>query len=275
MRQPHAEIPCRGQLPQSSDLPGQGCNAPFTKETASVPPHDITDQLVLGHLPKGPGSELLRQLMARSETLFADPKNLPSRKAAGERLPTNIWLWGLGKRPAMVPFIERFGKSAAVITAVDLLRGIGRLLGWKVVEVPGATGYTDTDYAAKGSYAIETLKTTDFVVVHVEATDEASHEGNAAAKVQALENIDRHIVGPVHEYLKSQGEYRILVSPDHPTFLRTKTHSHGEVPFTLCGTGIKPDANQTYSETTARTAAQCLPGHELMPLLFGQEPRVE
>lgn len=244
--------------------------APFTKETQTVPPHDITDQLIEDHLPKGPGSDLLRELMAKSESLFADPKNLSSRKAAGERLPTSIWLWGLGKRPAMVPFIERFGKTAAVITAVDLLRGIGRLLGWNVVEVPGATGYTDTDYAAKGRYAIETLRATDFVVVHVEATDEASHEGDAAAKVKALENIDRHIVGPVHAYLKSQGDYRILISPDHPTFLRTKTHSHGEVPFTLSGTGIKPDPNQTYSETSAKTAPECLPGHELMPLLFGQ-----
>ena len=169
----------------------------------------------------------------------------------------------------MVPFAERFGKTAAVITAVDLLRGIGRLLGWKIVDVPGATGYTDTDYAAKGRYAIQTLQDTDFVVVHVEATDEASHEGDAAAKVQALENIDRHIVGPVHEFLKSQGEYRILISPDHPTFLRTKTHSHGEVPFALSGTGIRPDANPTYSETTAKTCSECLPGHELMPLLFG------
>jgi 2,3-bisphosphoglycerate-independent phosphoglycerate mutase len=243
--------------------------APFGKDTASVPPHDITDQLIESYLPTGPGSDLLRELMTRSETLFSESKSLESRRAAGQQVPTGIWLWGLGKRPALVPFLERFGKTAAVITAVDLLRGIGRLLGWKVVEVPGATGYTDTDYAAKGRYAINTLADTDFVVVHVEATDEASHEGDALAKVKALEEIDRHIVGPVHEFLKTQGEHRILVSPDHPTFLRTKTHSHGEVPYTLSGTGIKPDPNQTYSETTAQTAVSCLPGHELIPLLFG------
>jgi 2,3-bisphosphoglycerate-independent phosphoglycerate mutase len=243
--------------------------APFGKDTASVPPHDITDQLIESYLPTGPGSDLLRELMTRSETLFSESKSLESRRAAGQQVPTGIWLWGLGKRPALVPFLERFGKTAAVITAVDLLRGIGRLLGWKVVEVPGATGYTDTDYAAKGRYAINTLADTDFVVVHVEATDEASHEGDALAKVKALEEIYRHIVGPVHEFLKTQREHRILVSPDHPTFLRTKPHSHGEVPYTLSGTGIKPDPNQTYSETTAQTAAKCLPGHELIPLLFG------
>ncbi len=249
----------------------RGAKVPFSKDTATVPPHDITDQPIESHLPKGPGADLLRDLMHRSENLFAEAEVLKSRRVAGERVPTGIWLWGQGKRPGMVPFLERFGKSAAVITAVDLLRGIGRLLGWQVVEVPGATGYIDTDYAAKGRFAIETLKSTDFVVVHVEATDEASHEGDAEAKVQALENIDRHIVGPVHEYLKSQGDYRILISPDHPTFLRTKTHSHGEVPFALAGTGITPDSNQTYNEPTAQTAKDCLPGHELMPLLFAQK----
>ena len=243
---------------------------PFSKDTVSVPPHDITDQLIEAHLPKGPGADLLQDLMNRGESLFSEAEVLKFRRAAGQQVPTGIWLWGLGKRPGMVPFFERFGKTAAVITAVDLLRGIGRLLGWQVVEVPGATGYIDTDYAAKGRAAIETLKDTDFVVVHVEATDEASHEGDAAAKTLALENIDRHIVGPIHDYLKSQGDYRILISPDHPTFLRTKTHSHGEVPFALAGTGIPADANQTYNEPAAQTAKECLPGHELMPLLFAR-----
>ncbi len=160
-------------------------NAPFTQETTGVPPHDITGQLVKAFLPTGPGSDLLKELMAHSEILFADAKNLESLKTAGGQIPTGIWLWGLGKRPALIPFVERFGKTAAVITAVDLLRGIGRLLGWTIVEVPGATGYTDTDYAAKGRYAIHTLASTDFVVIHVEATDEASHEGDADAKVKA------------------------------------------------------------------------------------------
>ncbi len=138
-----------------------------------------------------------------------------------------------------------------MITAVDLLRGLAALMGWKRIEVPGATGYIDTDYAAKGRYAVEALKNVDLVCVHVEATDETSHEGNAAAKVKALEEIDRHIVGPVHAALKTYGEYRILVSPDHPTPLRTKTHSHGYVPFALAGTGVKPDATAVYDDQTA------------------------
>ena len=117
-----------------------------------------------------------------------------------------------------------------MITAVDLLRGLAALIGWERIEVPGATGYLDTDYAAKGRYAIEALDSTDIICVHVEATDEASHEGRADAKIKALEEIDAQIVAPLHAALKSTGDYRILVSPDHPTPIRTKTHSHGFVP---------------------------------------------
>ena len=118
-----------------------------------------------------------------------------------------------------------------MITAVDLLRGLAALIGWRRIEVPGATGYTDTDYAAKGRYAIEALDSTDLVCVHVEATDEASHEGDVAAKIKALEEIDRHVVAPAARGSAQQGDYRILVSPDHPTPVRTKTHSHGAVPL--------------------------------------------
>ncbi|MEZ6063380.1 MAG: cofactor-independent phosphoglycerate mutase [Planctomycetaceae bacterium] len=228
--------------------------APFTAETSGTPPHDITDQPIAAFLPAGPGSKLLRELMQRSRILFADAAPNAARKAAGELPATQIWLWGLGRRPALEPFFDRFHVRGAVITAVDLLRGMGRLIGWEVIEVEGATGYLDTDYAAKGRSAIETLKRSDidFIVVHVEATDEASHEGNVAEKIKAVEHIDRDIVGPVHDWLKSQGEYRMLISPDHPTFLRTKTHSHGYCPFAMCGTGVSPNAPQTYNEPAAR-----------------------
>lgn len=240
---------------------------PFSSETFTTPPHDITDQPIAPHLPQGPGSEALLQLMRQSIDVF---RRVPENQSRGTHPATQIWLWGQGQRPALTPFLERFGKSAAVITAVDLLRGMGRLLGWEVVEVEGATGYLDTNYAGKGQAAIETLKSgTDFVVVHVEATDEASHEGNAAEKVRALENMDRHIVAPVHEYLRKQGDYRLLICPDHPTFLRTKTHSHGYVPFALCGTGITPAGAATYDEVVAAAGTLCLDrGCELMPLLF-------
>jgi 2,3-bisphosphoglycerate-independent phosphoglycerate mutase len=243
--------------------------AVFGSETETVPPHDITDQLVAEFLPRGPGSETLRKMMARSEELFAACPPNTDRTQRGELPATSVWLWGEGKRPALTPFAERFGVTGAVITAVDLLRGIGKLLGWRIIDVPGATGFTDTDYAAKGRYAIDALADVDFIVVHVEATDEASHEGDVPAKVQALEAIDREIVGPLHAFLKKQGEYRLLVAPDHPTFLRTKTHSHGYVPFAMCGTGIEPDEAVTYDEPTAAASSLTFDGgYELIPFFL-------
>ncbi|HET6326897.1 MAG TPA: cofactor-independent phosphoglycerate mutase [Planctomycetaceae bacterium] len=247
----------------------RGESAPFSRETETTPPHDITDQLVAGYLPQGPGSTELRALMDRSVGLLAGSARNQQRTGSRELPATQIWLWGLGKTPAMEPFLQRFGKTVAVITAVDLLRGMGRLLGWKIVDVPGATGYLDTDYAAKGRYATDALRDVDLVVVHVEASDEASHEGRADKKVEVLERIDADIVGPVHRFLQSQGDYRLLICPDHPTFLRTKTHSHGPVPFALCGTGLTPDAATDYNEITAGRSSISLPGYELMPFFLG------
>lgn len=242
--------------------------SPFDSETDTTPPHDISDQSVLEHLPSGTGSEILNRLMEESVSLFQESKNNLARKDSGHFPATQIWLWGQGSAPKLPLFKSLFNVQGAVITAVDLLRGLGQLIGWETIEVPGATGYLDTDYQAKGEYAIDALSKTDFVVVHVEATDEASHEGDAVAKVKALEEIDSKIVGPVHEYLKSQGDYRILISPDHPTYLRTKTHSHGYVPFTICGHGITSDSISAYSEVEAAKSSVTIPGHEIMPLLF-------
>jgi 2,3-bisphosphoglycerate-independent phosphoglycerate mutase len=225
--------------------------APFTQETRATPPHDLTDKSVADDFPRGPGSELLSDLMSRSVGLFAGHPVNAARQAAGKLPATNIWLWGLGKTPSLTPFKELHGKTGKMITAVDLLRGLAALIGWERIEVPGATGYLDTDYAAKGRYAVEALDTTDIVCVHVEAPDEASHEGRADAKIAALEAIDEKIVAPLHAALKKHGDYRILVSPDHPTPVRTKTHSHGFVPLAICGTGVTPDAATTYDEPTA------------------------
>jgi 2,3-bisphosphoglycerate-independent phosphoglycerate mutase len=230
---------------------GSGGPAPFSMETRSTPPHDLTDQRVVDHYPRGPGSDLLNQLMERSIKLFAEHPVNVSRRSRGKSLATNVWLWGIGQAPRLPSFQQLHGLQGKMITAVDLLRGIAAIIGWDRIEVPGATGYTDTDYAAKGRYAIEALDSTDIICVHVEATDEASHEGDAEAKVRALEAIDQHIVRPLHAALASRGEYRILVSPDHPTPIRTKTHSHGFVPFTIAGTGISPDEFSSYDEDSA------------------------
>ncbi len=227
---------------------------PYSADTRTTPPHDLTDKSVIDDHPRGPGGDLLNQLMADSVAVFADHPVNSVRRAAGKLPATNVWLWGQGRTPSLAPFAEVYGQRGAMITAVDLLRGIAQLIGWRRIEVPGATGYTDTDYTAKGRYAVDALPETDIICVHVEAPDEASHEGDAVGKVKALEEIDHHIVAPLHEALQVQGEYRILVSPDHPTPLRTKTHSHGAVPFAIAGTGIEPDQNQTYDDIVAASS---------------------
>jgi 2,3-bisphosphoglycerate-independent phosphoglycerate mutase len=225
--------------------------APFSQDTRATPPHDLTDKSVADDYPRGPGSDLLNELMSASVGLFADHPVNQARRAGGKPPATNVWLWGLGRTPALRPFREEYGRTGKMITAVDLLRGLAALIGWERIDVPGATGYLDTDYAAKGRYACEAIASTDIVCVHVEATDEASHEGRTDAKIKALEEIDKNIVGPLHDALRSFGDYRILISPDHPTPIRLKTHNHGAVPFAIAGSGVNGDAAATYDEIAA------------------------
>ncbi len=238
---------------------------PLGGDTRTTPPHDLTDKSVADHFPRGPGSDLLVELMSASEEVFADhPVNVARRKA-GNLPATNIWLWGQGSAPQLPPFAELHKKNGAMITAVDLLRGLAALIGWRRIDVPGATGYLDTDYAAKGRAAMEAIDSTDVICVHVEAPDEASHQGDAKAKVAALQEIDRHIVAPLWAALQKRDAYRILVSPDHPTPLRTKTHSHGAVPFAVAGTDVEPHGQTTYDEIAAAATGLTFPeGWRLM-----------
>jgi 2,3-bisphosphoglycerate-independent phosphoglycerate mutase len=194
-----------------------------------------------------------------------------AREKTGKQPATNVWLWGLGQAPRLRPFTRVYGPRGAMITAVDLLRGIAALVGWDRIEVAGATGYLDTDYAAKGRAGVEALKSYDIVCVHVEASDEASHEGRCDEKVKAIEEIDRHVVGPLVDALQSHGEWRIMISPDHPTFLRTKVHTHGNVPVAMAGTGIAADEFTSYGDTNAaRSGLSFDNGWELMPWFIGK-----
>jgi 2,3-bisphosphoglycerate-independent phosphoglycerate mutase len=274
-----------GSLPASAEIPGgatlefhSGVSyrnilvyrpatgaIPFTAETKTQPPHDIPDRPIAESLPRGPGSALLQLLMQRSRDVFrAHPVN-QARQADGRRPATQIWLWGQGHAPRLKQFAEVYGLRGAIISAVDLVRGVGVLLGWTRIDVPGATGYLDTDYAAKGRAGIAALGGHDLVCVHVEAPDEASHEGRADAKVQALEDIDRHIVGPLLEALPGHGDWRMLVSPDHRTPLRTRAHAYGAVPFVLAGTGILSKGQSRYDEDVAAASeVRFEKGHELM-----------
>ena len=210
--------------------------------------------------------------MQQSEQWFDGHDVNLNRTAAGKPAATNIWLWGLGQKPNLESFEKVYGVKGAMITAVDLLRGLAALVGLDQIEVPGATGNTDTDYAAKGRYAIEALSSYDLVCVHVEAPDESSHEGDLGKKVKSLEEIDKKIVGPILEHLKASGEdYRVLVTPDHPTYLGSKAHAHGDVPFTICGSGIETDESDAYCERVAGASGLSMPnGWDLMPYFIKQ-----
>jgi 2,3-bisphosphoglycerate-independent phosphoglycerate mutase len=244
--------------------------APFSKETKTQPPHDIPDKPINDFLPKGPGSELLVDLMKRSVPVFADHPVNRERIARSDKPASQIWLWGQGRAPSVEPFEKLYGKRGAIISAVDLVRGTGMLIGWQRVDSPGATGYLDTDYAGKGRTAVEALKSHDLVCVHVEAPDEASHEGRVGAKIDALEMIDKKIVGPLLEELPKYGEYRILISPDHRTTIRTRAHAYGEVPFAIAGTGIEPLGLAQYDEPTAASSSLSFTlGWQLMKWFLG------
>jgi len=250
--------------------------APLGADLRTTAPHDRVGQPIADAFPRGTGSRLLTDIMAASESWLADHPVNAARRAAGKGVATHLWLWGAGGRPAFVPFVDQYGVTGRMITAVDLLRGLANLAGWTCREVAGATGYLDTDYAAKGRAAIEELANADLVCVHIEAPDEAGHEGNAAAKVQAIEEIDRHIVGPVVAHLDqlaAAGEpYRVLVCPDHPTFLATRMHSRGQVPFVMAGDGIKPAGQSTYDEASAATGLLVEPGWQLMGTFIAGTP---
>ncbi len=240
--------------------------APFMRNsTKTCAPHDYTDDSIFGAAPQGAGCAEMTRLMTDAHKILADhPVN--RRRVKNRQLPaTDIWTWGEGMRPSFRTFQERFGVRGAMISAVNLLFGLGKLLGWEAIRVPGATGFADTNYDGKAEAAITALERVDLICVHVEGPDEAGHDGDAATKVRVLEMMDAKIVGPLHAALKKHGEYRILITPDHPTPVRLKTHTHADVPWAMCGTGITLDAATRYDETAAQNASVFLPeGYQLM-----------
>jgi 2,3-bisphosphoglycerate-independent phosphoglycerate mutase len=244
---------------------GRPDEEPFTEETITDPPHDHPGEPAASHLPRGPGFELLRALMDGARAVLESHPVNQARTQAGKPPANAIWLWGQGKAPSVPRFAELHRQKGAIISAVDLVRGVGQLAGWTRIDVPGATGYLDTDYAAKGRYVMEALGAHDIVCVHVEAPDEASHEGRQEAKVEALERIDQDIVGPICEALASFDQWRILISPDHSTLLRTRAHDRAPVAWAMAGTGLPPSGNR-YDEMAARTGngPYFESGHHLM-----------
>ncbi len=232
----------------------------------TTPPHDILGRDVAAYLPTGVGAERIRDIMAASATILRDHEINNVRRDLGENPATGIWLWGQGKTPELPSFEKRFGINGAVITGVDLVRGLAKLIGWRVIDVPGATGYIETDYEGKGAAAVKTLDETDLVCVHIEAPDEAGHHAQAKIKTQTIEKIDQHIVGPILERLKASGsDWRILVMPDHPTPCDIRTHTADAVPFAMAGKRVEGVIGGKFSEEEAAASDLHVPrGCEMM-----------
>lgn len=234
-----------------------------------VPPHDIVGGPVRGNLPRGEGAAIFRELMLASRDILEEhPINL-ERGDLGRNPANMIWLWGQGKAPTMPSFAEKYGLKGCVISAVDLIKGIGVYAGLKVIDVPGATGYFDTDYGAKADYALKALEEGDFAFVHVEAPDEAGHAGDIEAKIEAIERFDERLVGRVMEGLDVYGGYKILVAPDHPTPITVRTHVIDAVPFAIYSTSGQADDVKTFDEVSAKAGSIHLAeGYKLMDVFL-------
>ena len=231
----------------------------------TTPPHDITGKSIHKYLPK---SELLIKLMNESDVILHDMKTKANM----------IWPWGQGKTPQMPSFKKRYGKKAAVITAVHLLKGLGKLLGMEVINVPGATGYLDTNFKGKAEYALKALKRNDVVFVHVEAPDEAGHEGDVKAKIKAIEDFDRLVVGTILKEIGISGyrgdrvsgyqDVRILVLPDHPTPIKLMTHTSAAVPFVIYPMKAHEGPKGFNEKALRKVKLRVKQGDKLLSLLF-------
>ena len=234
-----------------------------------APPHDIIDQPVAAHPTAGEGAARVTRIMERARTVIAAHDVNRRRREQGRDPVTDIWLWGQGRPARLETFASRFGPRAAVITGVDILRGMARLMGMEILEVPGATGYIDTDYAGKGQAAVRALDEFDLVIVHVEAADESAHMGDAGEKVRSLERMDQAIVGPLLERLARSPAWRVLVAVDHPTLSTTRGHSAIPPLFAFAGTGIAAVERAPFTETAAdRGGYWITPGHRLMDVFL-------
>ena len=240
-----------------------------TLKAKCTPPHDIPGKSVKEYLPQGPGSDYLRDLMERSETLLRSHKINEKRFARGETPVSTIWLfWGSGQVPEMPAFKKSYGLNAAMTSGVDLLRGLAKMASMDILNIKGVTDGPDNDNAAQALGALEALKKNDLVVVHIEAPDEAGHGGNIDEKIDAIEKIDKEVVSRLRDY---PGDLRVLVMPDHPTPVIVRTHIGDPVPFLMWGKGISPNGAVRFTEAEAkRTGVFVAEGYKIMGKLVGK-----
>lgn len=254
------------------DTSNRQSNGRDWRDLRTTPPHDIPGEPFRKHLPVGgEHAELLQRMIAESEVMLANHEINQTRQELGELPATHVWPWGQGNVPNMPSFKSQFGLRGAMITAVDLLAGIAHFIGWDRLDVANQTSYHDTDYKAAGQAAVAALDDYDVVCVHIEAPDEAAHAADAMTKVAAIEAIDRHVVGPVHEALKQRVEsggedgYRLLYLPDHYTCVGDRKHNATPVPFAICGSRIIGVLQRPFSEANAQESDLHVAfGHELM-----------
>ncbi|MBR6599839.1 MAG: cofactor-independent phosphoglycerate mutase [Oscillospiraceae bacterium] len=218
-----------------------------------TPPHDITGKPIKEYIPAHPNAAKLYELMKKSYDLLKDHPLNKERVAKGLRPANSMWLWGEGVKAQLDPFKEKYGLKASMISAVDLLKGIGKFSDMNVVNVEGATGYIDTNFAGKAKAAIEEFKNgQDFVYIHVEAPDECGHRNETENKKKSIEIIDEVILGPVTDELRKMGDFKVLVTPDHATPLALMTHTNDPIPFIIYDSTKKIDGPSTFNENTAK-----------------------
>ncbi len=234
-----------------------------------TPPHDVVGQKVSDNLIKGKNAEILNKMMLDSKKILSNHPINKKRISEGKNPGNMLWLWGQGKKVYMEPFSQKFGMKGGVISAVDLIKGIGYGAKMDVIDVPGVTGFIDTNYEGKADYAIKALDNLDFIYIHVEAPDEAGHSGNLEMKIKAIEDLDKRVVGRLLNKLDSNGfDYKIGIVADHPTPIKIKTHVSDPVPFAVYSENIKKDKTTCYSEKEGKKGKYGLVyGSEFIDLL--------
>ncbi|HOQ12241.1 MAG: cofactor-independent phosphoglycerate mutase [Spirochaetes bacterium ADurb.Bin218] len=208
-------------------------NYPYDNIAQTTPPHDIQTKEVREFLPSGEGSETLKEIMSLSEEIIRSSKKIIDSRGLYKGNPHSVWLWGGGRKPSIEPLSSKYGITGYTISAVDLIHGIGKAAGLSPLFVEGATGYLDTNYKGKVNALAKGIGERDFVFLHVEAPDESGHEGNIEHKLQAIEDFDSKVVGPVLEIMSKYPSFRILLMPDHPTPVKVRTHTGDPVLFCI------------------------------------------